>query len=171
MAVKEQLIEFGMQMLSGDDALFFYQKDGKLLGLCILHVDDFLIGGTATFLQSIQKKLLGRFKFGKIENEKFKFTGLNIQQNKNEIVIDQDDYVKSLEPISIDKASNKDEKLSMKKFKEYRRLTGQLSWASENTRPDIYFDVRELSTKNKAATFDDLKTANKVLKKAQLETV
>ena len=55
------------------------------------------------------------------------------------------------------------------KFKEYRALTGQLSWAAELTRPDILYDTRELSTKNKFATYDDLKRANKVLKKAQLE--
>ena len=171
LAVKEQMLNFGMKSLSGDEAFFHYQKDGKLLGLCILHVDDFLIGGTSSFLQNIQKKLQGRFKFGKIEIEKFKFTGLNIQQKDDAIFIDQDDYIKSLEPITVEKVANKDEKLSTKKFKEYRRLTGQLSWASENTRPDISFDVRELSTRNKAATYEDLKIANKVLRKAQLENV
>lgn len=61
------------------------------------------------------------------------------------------------------------ERLSNQKFKEYRALTGQLSWAAENTRPDISFDARELSTKNKDATYEDLKYANKVLKKAQFE--
>ena len=48
-------------------------------------------------------------------------------------------------------------------------MTGQLSWAAELTRPDISFDARELSTKNKDPTYEDLKHANKVLKKAQLE--
>ena len=95
--------------------------------------------------------------------EKFKFTGLNIQQKDGAIFIDQDDYVKSIEPIANEKVGNQNEKLPLKKFKEYRRLTGQLSWAAENTRPDISYDVRELSTRNKSATYDDLKVANKVL--------
>ena len=57
------------------------------------------------------------------------------------------------------------------KFTEYRALTGQLSWAAENTRPDIAFDVRELSVRNKEACYNDIKKANKVLKKAQSENV
>ena len=54
--------------------------------------------------------------------------------------------------------------------KEYRALTGQLAWAAEMTRPDLCFDARELSTRNKEATYSDVKKANKVLKKAQKET-
>ena len=48
-------------------------------------------------------------------------------------------------------------------------MTGQLAWAADNTRPDISFDARELSTKNRVETYGDLKHANKVLKKAQME--
>ena len=43
--------------------------------------------------------------------ENFKFTGLNIQQNNGSILIDQNEYVDSIEPISIDKVSDKTEKL------------------------------------------------------------
>ena len=123
------------------------------------------------FLKLIQDKLQGRFKFGKIELQKFKFTGLNIEQNDDGIYIDQNEYIQGIEPIEIEKVKDKNEKLSVRKFKEYRALTGQLSWAAENTRPDIAFDVRELSTRNKSATYEDLRNANKVLKKAQMEKV
>ena len=171
MAVKEQLLELKMKSLSGDDALFYLIEDGKLIGMCNLHVDDFLIGGTPDFLNRIERKLKGRFTFGKIELQKFKYTGLNIEQNEEGIFIDQNEYIQSIKPIEIVKCKDKNEKLSAKKFKEYRALTGQLSWAAENTRPDIAYDVRELSTRNKAATYEDLRTANKVLKKAQMENV
>ena len=43
---------------------------------------------------------------------------------------------------------DKDAKLTPKEFKAFRGLTGKLSWAAENTRPDIAYDARELSTKN-----------------------
>ena len=56
----------------------------------------------------------GRFSFGKIEMEKFKFTGLNIQQKDGAIFIDQDDYVKSIEPIANEKVGNQNEKLPLK---------------------------------------------------------
>ena len=114
---------------------------------------------------------MNKFTFGKVESKNFTFTGLKIEQKNDAIFIDQDEYIQSLEPIIIEKAIDKKEKLSKKKFTEYRALTGQLSWAAENTRPDLSFDVRELSTRNKEATYADLKKANKVLKKAQKERV
>ena len=65
--------------------------------------------------------------------------------------------------------SDKNDKLPKHVFAQYRALTGQLSWAAENTRPDLAFDARYLSTKNKDATYKDVHEANKILKKAQLE--
>ena len=115
---------------------------------------------------------MNKFTFGKVQSSKFKYTGLNIDQKPDgTIYIDQNDYIQSLQPIIIDKPSDKSEKWTKKMFKEYRALTGQLSWAAEMTRPDLSFDARELSTKNKQATYGDILKANKVLKKAQKENV
>ena len=169
LAVKETMTSMGMKNLSGDEAFFYILKDGKLIGMCLIHVDDFLVAGNDIFFKLVQDKLEKRFTFGKIECRSFKFTGLNIRETKDGIMVDQNEYIQSLQPIKIDKLNDKDEKLPKNKFKEYRALTGQLSWAAELTRPDISFDARELSTKNKDATYEDLKHANKVLKKAQLE--
>ena len=137
--------------------------------MILLHVDDFMVAGNDVFLKLVEKKLKKRFTFGKIECRNFKFTGLSIRDTEEGIMVDQNEYIQSLKPIKIDKLANKNEKLPKEKFSEYRALTGQLSWAAELTRPDISFDTRELSTKNKEATYEDLKCANKVLKKAQLE--
>ena len=158
-----------MKSVSGDDALFYLHIDGKLAGLCALHVDDFLMGGNDSFHKLIDENLAKRFKFGKIETENFKFTGLNIRQTKDGIFVDQNEYIQSIVPIKLDKFVEKETKLSKEKFAQYRALTGQLNWAAENTRPDIAFDTRELATKNKDASYQDLYIANKVLKKAQLE--
>ena len=66
---------------------------------------------------------------------------------------------------------DKNEKLNKEEFKSYRGLTGQLSWVASNTRPDIASDVRELATRNKIATLNDIKIANKILKKVKLQDV
>ena len=94
---------------------------------------------------------------------------MNIKQTTEGIFIDQNEYIQSLEPIKLDKFTDKSAKLSKHKFTEFRGLIGQLSWAAENTRPDLAFDSRELSTKNKEATYGDVWNINKVLKKAQIE--
>ena len=99
MAVRETLLSMGMKSVTGDDAFFYLNKKGKLHGLCVLHVDDFLIGGDSYFYDIVQNNLVDKFTFGKIEMEQFKFTGLNIQQTEEGIHVDQDEYVKSIKPI------------------------------------------------------------------------
>ena len=155
LAVKESLKSMQMKSLSGDDAFFYMIENKKLTGMILLHVDDFMVAGNPTFLKLVEKKLEKRFTFGKVECRNFKFTGLYIRDTKEGIMVDQNEYIQSLKPIKIDKFTEKTEKLSKDKFKEYRALTGQLSWAAELTRPDISFDTRELSTKNKEATYED----------------
>ena len=172
-AVKPELQALGMRSVSGDEAFFYHMKDGKLVGLCILHVDDFLVAGRSEFLRALDQKLGGRFKFGKVEKDKFKFTGLNIEQNEENIFVDQIDFINGIKPIFSPRAGkkNNNEKLNKMEMKMYRGLTGQLSWAADNTRPDLSYDVRELATRNKDASLKDLQKANKVLKKAQKDQV
>ena len=172
-AVKPELLDLGLKPVSGDEAFFSMVKDGKLVGLCILHVDDFLVAGSSDFLKALDRKLHGRFKFGKVESNRFKFTGLNIEQQEYTILVDQIDFINGIKPIISLRAGkkNSDEKLNKEEMKLYRGLTGQLSWAAENTRPDLAYDVREMATRNKDASLKDIQKANKVLKKAQMEQV
>ena len=130
-----------------------------------------LTGGSKKFEDILDKKLQGRFMIGKIQLQKFKFTRLNIEQTAEGIFIDQIDYINSILPITMNRVGPKDEKLTDKEFKAYRALTGQLSWAAENSRPDLSFDVRFLATKNKHVTLDDIHTANKIIRKAHLRKV
>ena len=64
MAVRETLVNLGMQSVSGDDAFFFLTINGSLMGMCILHVDDFLLAGNEQFFTKIQDTLTSRFTFG-----------------------------------------------------------------------------------------------------------
>ena len=163
----------GIKPVSGDDAVFtkHNREEGILEGVCILHVDDFLVGGTEAFEKLLNNKLKIRFTFGRTETGRFKFTGLNIVQKKDAIFVDQVEFIQSLKPIELRRIGPKNEKLNQSEFKAYRGLTGQISWAAQNTRPDLAFDARDLATRNKDATLEDLKCANKVLKKAQQENI
>ena len=66
-AVKPELLKLGMKTVSGDEAFLSMVKNGQLEGLCILHVDDFLVAGKSNFLSALDNQLKGRFKFGKVE--------------------------------------------------------------------------------------------------------
>ena len=68
---------------------------------------------------------------------------MNNRQTKSEITVDQIEYIKSLNPNSIERVGRGETRLNKSEFQKYRALTGQLSWAADNTRPDIAYDVRE----------------------------
>ena len=58
-----------------------------------MHVDDFLHAGDEIFEDDIIKKILMRFKAGKMEAKNFKYVGFEVDQNDIEIKISQDKYV------------------------------------------------------------------------------
>ena len=108
-----------MKTVSGDEAFFYmHNNKGELMGICILHVDDFLIAGNQEFHLKVGKQLCNRFTFGKIETENFKFTGIEIEQEHGDINIGQNEFVQSLKPISIDRVGNKNNKLTNEEFKK-----------------------------------------------------
>ena len=79
MSVKDELNKFGMQMADNDEALFYHHdKNGNLDGLLILHVDDFLVSGSESFLTNLPNHLMKRFDFSKMERTVFQYTGVDI---------------------------------------------------------------------------------------------
>ena len=130
-----------------------------------MHVDDFLSVGTNDFEMLVLKKLGSNFLIGSTETGIFKYLGHRIQEWKNGITLDQVHYAALLKPIDISKqrSTNKSSELSDKEKKEYRTAVGQLGWIAKSTRPDIAFDVCELSVAFTRATVNDLLKLNKVI--------
>ena len=80
-----------------DAGLFFLlNKEGKLIGIVGLHVDDFLTCGDKMFKFSILPKLLKHFQVGKSETSEFMYTGFKIFQTNSGIKLDQVDYVTNI---------------------------------------------------------------------------
>ena len=76
----------------------------------------------------------------------FIFTGIHISQNEEkEIFLDQNNYIQSLQIFNY-KYQDSDNILNREENKLIRKTTGQLSWASSQTRPDLSFDASQLST-------------------------
>lgn len=69
-----------------------------------------------------------------------------------------EDYVDSLEEI-------KEIRKADRELKQYRKMTGKLSWIANSTRPDLSYTALAMSTKSISAMIKDLRDISRVLKK------
>merc|ERR1711881_354432 len=79
--VKESLQKLKLKTLPGDDAVYYEHKNGKLMGLILSHVDDFTIVGTREFVKRIVSGIQEKFTVSKVEEDNFRFTGLEAYIN------------------------------------------------------------------------------------------
>ena len=167
--VKDQLLGIGCKCSRYDQAIFTYYIDGYLAGLLMSHVDDFLWAGNDTFKINIINNVKTTFQISSEETALFRYVGIQIQQCSTGIYLSQEKYSKELEEIKIVKDDSNDQNrpLSPTEVKDLRRAIGRLNWLSTQTRPDLSYDVCELSSKIKDATTSTLNDVNRVIKKAK----
>ena len=170
--VKSVLIKLGMTMSKLDHALFMYHSEG-LSGIVCIYVDDFCWAGDAKFERVVIDKMYDEFLVGSSSSKTFKYIGIEIEQDEQDIMVHQSSYVKTLSPLLIKHSNNRSrsDDLQEDEKKEYRAIVGQLNWISTQTRPDISYDVCELSSFFKTAKVDDALRLNKVVKKAKANHV
>ena len=96
-----------MEALNGkmsvlDDALFMWHKNGVLIGMVAVHVEDFLCAGNDMFLKKVKPCLGDTFSVGKEEATTFRYIGLHLDQTENSLFIlpnISQIYVSGLEPL------------------------------------------------------------------------
>ena len=170
MKVKEVLLQLGGRMSHLEPALFSWRDNCGFHGIVCVYVDDFLWAGTSDFWRVIEE-IKRTFKIGASEEKAFKYIGLNIQSYDHGVTVDQTNYIKSIAPMKLNPDRKKQRKspLSEVEKEEFRKLIGQLNWASTQTRPDISYDVCELSVALKAATVENILQLNKVIVRIRSE--
>ena len=60
-------------------------------------MDDFIFTGTDAFLRKITKKIADELEISKLEDDEFRFIGMNVKKEDDAIVVSIEDYAKSLE--------------------------------------------------------------------------
>ena len=66
------------------------------------------------------------FTVSKVEEGRFRFTGLDVKAKKGRIEISMEDYANSVEEIKEIRKVDRAEKLSRAELKEYRKYTGKI---------------------------------------------
>jgi hypothetical protein len=169
--IADRLTQLGFKKSYYDGALFYLIKDGKLIGLVGLHVDDFLHSGNSHCCKVIMPQILNQFKVGKSESQEFMYTGSFLKQDDTGITIDQAAYINAIPSPKADakRLMDMDKEMSQEELTDLRRVTGIINWSTRSTRPDLAFEMINLSTKFKGGKVKDLAQAYKVL--AQLKKV
>ena len=94
------------------------------------------------------------------------YTGFYIKQSGDNIVLDQSKYTNStVEIIEMDpkRMKEKTSDLTESERTDLRKMAGALNWIVRATRPDLAFEMIELSTKFKSGIVDDLIRVRKAL--------
>ena len=164
----EKIQQLGCVRSKYDYALFIFHVDGKLQGVIGGHVDDLTYSGTSLFYERVINPIKSAFKFGKFNNETFKYVGWRIQHDGFKIKVDQNEYIdeKCLEiDVHPSRLSQNSEPINSQERTSLRQLVGRVRWVADQTRPDISYDELELSMITNKATVSDLFKANKMMKK------
>ena len=161
LSVKNELIQLKCEQSKLDPALFYLFHEGKLEGLFLMHVDDFLWAGSELFNVTIISPLRKKLCFGKESDSRFRYIGLHIEQTKGEIYIHQQDYIDELKQVNMktDSRSMNDQ--------IYPEAVGQLHWIATQTRPDICYDVLDLATASHLYASKLQSKVNKVIRKSK----
>ena len=175
LALDSKLIEAGCKKCCVDPAMYLnfdvVREEKKIQGIVLSHVDDLLHGGSKGFEKSVMGAVKASFEFSEEESEKFRYIGMNMVQDSNGILIDQDHYVKSLELPELDVANDVvgDELLDAEGQKEFRGCVAKLLYIGFQSRPDVCFEGKCLSSKFGKASKKDLKSAYKKMQKLKGE--
>ena len=142
-----------------------FGKKTKLHGILALHVDDLLFCGSLLFLKEIIHTIKIIFKISNEETEVFQHLGLEIEQTRDLIYVHQSKYINSMQPLKLDNLKKKTDALNTREYEELRSHVGQLMWTANQTRPDISFDICQISVNLKMATKEDVLRTNKCIHK------
>ena len=167
-AVWEELKRLGCKRSSVDYGVFtWFNNNKEMAGVFQSHVDDFLWSGTDSFERNVIQLSCIKFKVGNQSTKAFKYVGINITQGAEDILLDQVDYIQEIQPISLtrDRQIQKEELCNRTEAMIYRQLVEKLNWVANQSRPDILFDVCQLSSFMKTPNIGNMLRANKILSK------
>ena len=90
-------------------------------------VDDFDLLGTKSYIERVTKKVSAILDVSKVEDDKFRYTGIDIKKVENGIEISMDEHAESFEENTI-REGKSDEELTRDELKLLWKYVGKLNW-------------------------------------------
>ena len=156
--IDTDLLAVGCVRCTFDKALYFYYDGSELIGILSIHVDDICFAGNTKFYKEIIERIVKKYTVGRIESDSFNFTGWNLRQDSDGIVLTQQSYLEKLSGEDFTAlcapGKEKDELLDKLGQKNYRKAVGSLGWVAQVSRPDLAYSHMVSSTKSGKATVE-----------------
>ena len=162
--------ENGYESVVGDECLYRkVDKKGDLIGLVIIHVDDFVYNGTDEFVKDLEALVHRELTVSKVDKKSLRFCGVDYTQTKDGVLASMEDYSESIQeyPAKLLNKEKKTKELDAEQKSVLRGLAGQINWLAQICRPDLAYGGHQLSMRCRNGTIGDLKYANFIVKKAK----
>ncbi|CAE7253172.1 RE1 [Symbiodinium sp. CCMP2592] len=159
-----ELLAVGLVVSQLDPCVFCLRAQNtlELLGVCGVHVDDLLGGGTQAMDRCLAKLRL-KLPFGDFRKKTIKYTGAEIRQLPDfSIEVTQEAYVDKLEEVSTKPFGKGSEPLNEPSL--MRACCGQLAWVANHSRPDQAFLASYLQGTQDKALVSHLELYNKAVR-------
>ncbi|CAL1147909.1 unnamed protein product [Cladocopium goreaui] len=169
--LSRELKSAGLLVSQLDPCLYSLRsKNGKLLGICGVHVDD-LIGGGEKEMDDALSNLRKQLPFGDFRTFTIRYTGIEIRQCPNTFAIElgQEAYIDALEPVETKPLGSANTPL--KDASIMRTCAGQLAWVANSTRPDQAFLASFLQGIQDKGTVAHVQLYNKAIREMKQRKV
>ena len=169
MEVSQYLRSLGFKELITLRCVFAAYREGKLIALVSVHVDDFLGAGTAD-AEELWQKLRDRYTFGKWQqaSDGVRHIGRDVKQHPSgDVTIDLTHYTQDMELVPVDENAPDDEPLGPEGLAALRAANGRLGWAAREGRPDLSYGVSRCQQALPVATKETLVELNTVIRRAR----
>ena len=151
-----------------------YNSSGKLIVMLILHVDDMLVGVekgdpmVTTFIVELKKL----FDFGKWQElqigKPIHYCGGRVSlRDDGAIVLDFEEYLKKVMPITIGKGRDPEDKMTSAEISKARGLLGALQWPATQACPHLNASVSLLAADIRDGKVKVMLELNKTLRFAK----
>lgn len=132
--LEDTLMKLGLKIMPGDEAFYYLHEEGELKCAILTHVDDLILAGSTAFIEKIRAGIADELTLSKVEKDKFRFIGWDIEKFEDQIRVTMKDYARSIEEVTdIRKVIDHHDPLMKLELKQYRKNTGKLSWLAQET--------------------------------------
>ena len=98
--VRQELLDMGAKQMPTDQAVFvWFDEQSHLSGIMVIHVDDFIYGGSQAFQDSVIARFREIFVIGSEEFSAMRYIGVEVKQESTGILMSTNSYCSDLQEI------------------------------------------------------------------------